>query len=43
MESVKKGWLDKEVIVESVTCFKRAGADAVLSYFAKVLIKEFNL
>ena len=43
MESVNKGWLDKDVIIESLTSFKRAGADAVLSYFAKDLIKEFNL
>ena len=43
MESVNKGWLDKGVIMESLTSFKRAGADAVLTYFAKDLIKEFNL
>ena len=43
MESVNKGWLDKNVIMESIISFKRAGADAVLSYFAKDLIKEFNL
>ena len=43
MESVSKGWLDKGVIIESLTSFKRAGADAVLTYFAKDLIKEFNL
>ena len=30
------GWLDRDrVILESLTAFKRAGADAVLSYFAK--------
>lgn len=28
------GWLDDRVIVEALTCFKRAGADGVLSYFA---------
>ena len=43
MESVNKGWLDKDVIMESIISFKRAGSDAVLSYFAKDLIKEFNL
>jgi len=43
MESVNKGWLDKGVIIESLISFKRAGADAVLTYFAKDLIKEFNL
>ena len=33
--SFEKGWLDRErTIVEAMTCFKRAGADAVLTYFA---------
>ncbi len=43
VESVNKGWLSKGVIMESLISFKRAGADAVLTYFAKDLIKEFNL
>ncbi len=31
-----KGWLDeKQVVLESLLSFKRAGADAVLTYFAK--------
>jgi len=28
------GWLDERVILEALMCFKRAGADGVLSYFA---------
>ena len=33
--SFEKGWLDRErTILEAMTCFKRAGADAVLTYFA---------
>ena len=33
--SFEKGWLDRErAILEVMTCFKRAGADAVLTYFA---------
>jgi porphobilinogen synthase len=28
------GWLDERVVLESLLCFKRAGADGVLSYFA---------
>ena len=33
--SFEKGWLVRErTILESMTCFKRAGADAVLTYFA---------
>ena len=33
--SFEKGWLDRErTILEAMHCFKRAGADAVLTYFA---------
>ena len=33
--SFEKGWLDRErTIFEVIACFKRAGADAVLTYFA---------
>ena len=33
--SFEKGWLDRErTILEVMACFKRAGADAVLTYFA---------
>ena len=33
--SFEKGWLNRErTILEAMTCFKRAGADAVLTYFA---------
>lgn len=32
----QNGWLEEEaVILESLYCFKRAGADGILSYFAK--------
>ena len=32
----EKGWLDRDaVIMESLLAFKRAGADAILTYFAK--------
>ncbi|TAL47648.1 MAG: porphobilinogen synthase [Methylovulum sp.] len=34
------GWLDeKQVVMESLLAFKRAGSDAVLSYFAKTVAK----
>ncbi len=34
--AVQNGWLDeRQAIMESLTCFKRAGADGILSYFAK--------
>ena len=32
----EKGWLDREaVILETLLAFKRAGADIIISYFAK--------
>lgn len=36
MAAIQNGWLkEKECIMESLMCFKRAGADGVLTYFAK--------
>lgn len=36
MAAFEKGWLqEKETVMESLLCFKRAGADGILSYFAK--------
>ena len=36
MAAFEKGWLDKEqVMMESLTAIKRAGADGILTYFAK--------
>ena len=33
----KNGWLDqKNTIIESLTCIKRAGADWIITYFAKI-------
>jgi porphobilinogen synthase len=33
--AAERGWLDRErVMLESLMAFKRAGADAVLTYFA---------
>jgi porphobilinogen synthase len=35
MSAGQQGWLDEErVMMESLIAFKRAGADAVLTYFA---------
>ena len=34
--AIENGWLDEQsVIMESLLCFKRAGADGILTYFAK--------
>jgi len=36
MAAVQNGWLDKDaVMMESLLAFKRAGADGILTYFAK--------
>ena len=35
MAAIQNGWLSDSVIAESLMCFKRAGADGVLTYFAK--------
>ncbi|AGO15436.1 porphobilinogen synthase [Glaesserella parasuis] len=36
MSAIQNGWLkEKECIMESLLCFKRAGADGILTYFAK--------
>ncbi|MFC0323236.1 porphobilinogen synthase [Gallibacterium melopsittaci] len=36
MAAIQNGWLkEKESIMEGLLCFKRAGADGILTYFAK--------
>jgi porphobilinogen synthase len=35
MAAIENGWLGEAVILESLTAFKRAGADGILTYFAK--------
>ena len=41
--AIDEGWLEKEVMLESLLCLKRAGADAILSCSAVELLKEFDL
>lgn len=37
------GWLDEAAIVqESLLCFKRAGADAILTYYAKFMAQQLQ-
>ncbi len=40
--AINEGWLDKEVMLESIISIKRAGADAILSYAAKEISKEMK-
>ena len=36
--AAQQGWLDEQaVVMESLLCFKRAGADAILTYYAKTV------
>jgi porphobilinogen synthase len=35
MAAIENGWLDEKIIQESLLAMKRAGADAILTYFAK--------
>ena len=38
--AVEKGWLDeKSTVLETMMCFKRAGADVILTYYAKQAAK----
>jgi len=39
----ERGWLnEKDVVLETLTCFKRAGADIILTYYAKQAAKWIN-
>jgi len=43
MAAFENGWLEAdEVILESLMCFKRAGADGILTYFAKRAAQLLN-
>jgi porphobilinogen synthase len=40
--AIANGWLSEAVIAESLLSMKRAGADAILTYFAKNVAKELK-
>jgi porphobilinogen synthase len=43
MAAAQNGWLEeKAVIMESLLCFKRAGADGILTYFGKRVAQWLN-
>lgn len=43
MAAIQNGWLQEQpAIMESLLCFKRAGADGVLTYFAKRVAQWLN-
>ena len=38
--AVKNNWLDeKKIVMESLQCMKRAGANAIITYYAKDVLK----
>lgn len=40
--AIQNGWLSEAVILESLTSIKRAGADAILTYFAKAAARQLR-
>ncbi|MYD98846.1 MAG: porphobilinogen synthase [Gammaproteobacteria bacterium] len=42
MAAVGNGWLDERVITEALVCIKRAGADGILTYFAKEIAPKLT-
>ncbi|MFZ2288133.1 MAG: porphobilinogen synthase [Halopseudomonas yangmingensis] len=40
--AIANGWLSEAVILESLTAIKRAGADAILTYFAKSAARQLR-
>ena len=40
--AINNNWLDSQVIKESLLSFKRAGADGILTYFAKEIAEDLN-
>lgn len=40
--AIQNGWLQDVVILESLLCFKRAGADGILTYFAKTIAQRLQ-
>ncbi len=40
VNSIQKGTVDKKVIIESLTSFKRAGANAIITYFADKIAQD---
>ena len=42
MSAIKNNWLDKKVIFETLICFKRAGCNGILTYFAPEIATMLN-
>ena len=42
MAAINNGWLEEKIIYETLVCFKRAGADGILTYFGKKVAQQLN-
>jgi len=43
MAAIERGWLDRDrTILESLTAFKRAGADGIITYFARDVARKLK-
>ena len=42
MAAIQNGWLNEDVILESLLGFRRAGADGILTYFAMTAAQKLN-
>ncbi|MCH4247066.1 MAG: porphobilinogen synthase [Acinetobacter populi] len=42
MAAIENGWLSENVILESLLCCRRAGADGILTYFAEVAAEKLK-
>lgn len=42
MAAIQNGWLSEHIIMETLLGFKRAGADGILTYFAKYAAKQLK-
>lgn len=40
--AINNGWLGEDTIMESLLAFKRAGADGILTYFAKAIAQQLK-
>lgn len=41
--AIQNGWIDEEkIIFETMMCFKRAGCDGIITYFAPIVAKKIN-
>ena len=41
-KGIEKGLINKDSIIETLTSFKRAGANAIVTYFADKIAKDLN-